>query len=356
MKIFKNEIKIKVHIAVLLLRTLLANILSCSPKTDKLRGVSPIAISDETSITVSNLDSIGDGELLSEAITGDNDEIEDGSDTESETFDTATQELSDIYTTKKIYVDFTAPYATYSIINDGYAVLYKVDRGKVANYKNKTVAVNAGHGTKGGANVKTFSHPDFSPKYTGGSTAAGSVLSAAVSAGMTFENGMTEANANLVIAYALKDKLLADGYSVLMIREDDDCRLDNIARTVIANENADAHIAIHFDSTNTDKGIFYIVPYNDARYLNMEPLKSNVQNIKKLGDSVISAFREMGEKIWKDKGTLQGDLTQLSFSTNASIDIELGDRKTVLTMEKAETFAEGIKRGVDKYFGFESVN
>ena len=336
MKIFKNEIKIKVHIVVLLLITLLANILSCSPKTDKLRGVSPIAISDETSIT-------------------DDYKIGDNSDDESDSSDT-TDDTSETYTTKKTYIDFTAPYATYSIINDGYAVLYKVDRGKVANYKNKTVAVNAGHGTKGGANVKTFSHPDFSPKYTGGSTAAGSVLSAAVSAGMTFENGMTEANANLVIAYALKDKLLADGYSVLMIREDDDCRLDNIARTVIANENADAHIAIHFDSTNTDKGIFYIVPYNDERYLNMEPLKSNVQNIKKLGDSVISAFREMGEKIWKDKGTLQGDLTQLSFSTNASMDIELGDRKTVLTMEKAETFAEGIKRGVDKYFGFESVN
>lgn len=326
----------KVYIVVFAMVALLANILSCSPKTDKLRGVSPIAISDETSIT-------------------DDYKIGDNSDDESDSSDT-TDDTSETYTTKKIYIDFAAPYATYSIINDGYAVLYKVDRGKVANYKNKTVAVNAGHGTKGGANVKTFSHPDFSPKYTGGSTAAGSVLSAAVSAGMTFENGMTEANANLVIAYALKDKLLADGYSVLMIREDDDCRLDNIARTVIANENADAHIAIHFDSTNTDKGIFYIVPYNDARYLNMEPLKSNVQNIKKLGDSVISAFREMGEKIWKDKGTLQGDLTQLSFSTNASIDIELGDRKTVLTMEKAETFAEGIKRGVDKYFGFESVN
>ena len=163
---------------------------------------------------------------------------------------------------------------------------------------------------------------------------------------------MTEANANLVVAYELKDKLLAAGYSVLMIRENDDARLDNIARTVIANENADAHIAIHFDSTDNDKGIFYITPYNDASYLNMEPVKSNANNIRLLGKSIIDAFREMGEKIWKDKGTLQGDLTQISFSTNASVDIELGDRKTELTKEKAETFAEGIKRGIDKYFGY----
>lgn len=257
------------------------------------------------------------------------------------------------WTTEKIYVDFTAPYATYSIINNGYAVLYKLKKNETTNYKNKTIAVNAGHGTKGGATIKTFAHPDFSPKVTGGANAEGSILAAAVSSGMTFINGMTEANANLVVAYALKDKLLDAGYSVLMIRENDDCRLDNIARTVIANENSDAHISIHFDSTSSDKGIFYIVPYNNQNYLNMEPLKSNAKNIKALGNSVIKAFKEMGEKVWKDSGTLQGDLTQLSFSTNASIDIELGDRKTELTKEKAETFAEGIKRGIDLYFEVE---
>ena len=347
MRIFSQYKIKKVYCVVIAIVALLANMLSCTVKHDSLSSVTGIKISDEIVENTS--------EVLSEVANNDDNEISDNSDAESDSSD-ITDDTSETYTAKKIYIDFSAPYATYSIINDGYAVLYKIDKKKVTNYKNKTIAVNAGHGTKGGANIKTFSHPDFSPKYTGGSTAAGSVLSAAVSVGMTFLNGMTEANANLVIAYALKDKLLADGYSVLMIREDDDCRLDNIARTVIANENADAHIAIHFDSTETDKGIFYIVPYNDERYLNMEPLKSNVQNIKGLGDSVISAFREMGEKIWKDKGTLQGDLTQLSFSTNASIDIELGDRKTVLTMEKAETFAEGIKRGVDKYFGFDSLN
>ena len=340
----KKYIKSKYSAKILILSILIVSICSCTPKTDQLSKITPVEISDEieesahdnsseTNLddTATDIDKVTESsELVLAAIPGDN--------------------LT--YTTKKIYIDFTSRYATYSIINDGYATLYKIDKTKTTNFKNKTIAVNAGHGTKGGATIKTFSHPDFSPKLTGGSTAAGSVLSSAVSSGMTFENGMTEANANLVVAYALKDKLLESGYSVLMIRENDDCRLDNIARTVIANENADAHIAIHFDSTNTDKGIFYITPYNDARYLSMEPVKSNAKNIKELGDSVISAFRDMGEKIWKDKGILQGDLTQISFSTNASIDIELGDRKTELTIEKAETFAEGIKRGVDKYFGY----
>ena len=250
---------------------------------------------------------------------------------------------------KKIYVDFKAPYATYSIINDDSATLYKLKRNKVDNYKNKTVAINAGHGTKGGEKIKTFSHPDFTPKVAGGSTAKGEILSAAVSLGTTFLNKMTEAEGNLLVANELKNKLLDDGYNVLMIRENDDCRLDNIARTVIANVNADIHIAIHFDSTDYNKGIFYIAPYSDKNYLNMEPLKSNIDNIKLLGDSVISAYKSIGEKIW-NKGILGGDLTQLSYSTNPSIDIELGDRKTNLTEEKINKLAEGLKNGIELFF------
>ena len=331
--ISKNKIN-RIYIVAVIFIALLINLLSCSSRKDKFNDITRIEIDDEQANYTSD-DAVDATSAETSAITSET-MVEVGTD--------------DKYTTEKIYIDFSAPYATYSIINDGYAVLYKLDKNKVSNYKNKTVAVNAGHGTKGGANIKTFAHPDFSPKYTGGSNAAGSILSSAVTSGMTFENGMTEANANLAIAYVLKDKLLDAGYSVLMIRENDDCRLDNIARTVIANTYSDAHIAIHFDSTNSDKGIFYIVPYNDERYLNMEPLKSNVKNIKNLGDSVIAAFREMGEKIWKDKGIMQGDLTQLSYSTNASIDIELGDRGTVVTAEKADTLAEGIKIGIEKYF------
>lgn len=326
----KDYKKTKQILVIFIVSMLATNLYSCSKQESAFSNIEPIEITDETYETMGD-DGINEATEIDFASEG-------------------KVEPDEKYFTEKVYIDFSAPYATYSIINDGYAVLYKLDKNKVSNYKNKTVAVNAGHGTKGGANIKTFAHPDFSPKYTGGSNAAGSILSSAVTSGMTFENGMTEANANLAIAYVLKDKLLDAGYSVLMIRENDDCRLDNIARTVIANTYSDAHIAIHFDSTNSDKGIFYIVPYNDERYLNMEPLKSNVKNIKNLGDSVIAAFREMGEKIWKDKGIMQGDLTQLSYSTNASIDIELGDRKTILTTEKAATFAEGIKRGIDIYF------
>ena len=43
---------------------------------------------------------------------------------------------------------------------------------------------------------------------------------------------------------------------MLMIRESSDVQLDNVARTVLANNRADCHIALHWDSTSSDKGAF----------------------------------------------------------------------------------------------------
>ena len=130
-------------------------------------------------------------------------------------------------------------YAAFAKITSGSAVLYKSDR---ADRKNITVCVNAGHGTKGGSAVKTQCHPDGSPKVTGGTTGAGAVTAAAVSGGMTFSDGTPESRVTLSMARILKEKLLAKGYDVLMIRESDDVQLDNIARTVIANNASDCHI------------------------------------------------------------------------------------------------------------------
>ena len=49
------------------------------------------------------------------------------------------------------------------------------------------------------------------------------------------------------MAQILKDKLLAAGYDVLMVRDVSDVQLDNVARTVICNNAADCHIALHWD-------------------------------------------------------------------------------------------------------------
>ncbi len=154
----------------------------------------------------------------------------------------------------------------------------------------------------------------------------------------------------VALARILKEKLLAKGYDVLMIREGDDVQLDNIARTVIANNASDCHIALHWDSTESDKGAFYMsVPSNES-YRNMEPVKSHWQEHNALGESLIGGLKSAGVKIFSS-GSMEMDLTQTSFSTVPSIDIELGDKVSDHSEGTLSNLADGLAAGVDQFFG-----
>ena len=238
-------------------------------------------------------------------------------------------------------------YAEFSKINSGAAVLYKSD---AANRKGITVCVNAGHGTKGGSSVTTLCHPDGTAKVTGGSTAAGATRATAVSGGMTFADGTPEPKVTLAMALKFKARLLAAGYDVLMIRESDDVQLDNIARTVIANNAADCHIALHWDSTTSDKGAFYMSVPSTSSYRSMEPVKSHWQEHNALGECLIGGLKNAGVKIFSG-GSMEMDLTQTSYSTVPSIDIELGDKVSDYSDGKLETIADGLLAGVNAFFG-----
>lgn len=256
-----------------------------------------------------------------------------------------TQAQSQVNDGAEIGLNPSWKYADFSKINSGKAKMYKAS----GNRKNKVVCVNAGHGTSGGSSVKTLSHPDSTPKVTGGTTAAGQVTSIAVSGGMTFADGTSEASVTLAMAKVLKNELLSRGYDVLMIRESDDVQLDNIARTVIANNNADCHLALHWDSTSSNKGAFYMSVPNVASYRAMEPVASNWQKHHRLGDSVISGLRGVGTKIFSN-GSLEMDLTQTSYSTIPSIDIELGDKASSHDESVLKNHAKGIADGLDAFF------
>lgn len=256
-----------------------------------------------------------------------------------------TQAQSQVSDGAEIGLNPSWKYADFSKINSGKAKMYKAS----GNRKNKVVCVNAGHGTSGGSSVKTLSHPDSTPKVTGGTTAAGQVTSIAVSGGMTFADGTSEASVTLAMAKVLKNELLSRGYDVLMIRESDDVQLDNIARTVIANNNADCHLALHWDSTSSNKGAFYMSVPNVASYRAMEPVASNWQKHHRLGDSVISGLRGVGTKIFSN-GSLEMDLTQTSYSTIPSIDIELGDKASSHDESVLKNHAKGIADGLDAFF------
>ncbi|WP_337955635.1 N-acetylmuramoyl-L-alanine amidase, partial [Clostridium sp. AF02-29] len=224
----------------------------------------------------------------------------------------------------QVGMDSNWKYAGMSAINSGHAVFY---HNGTSNRKNKVVAVNAGHGTAGGSKVKTFCHPDKTAKVTGGTTGAGATKAVAVSGGMTFADGTAESTVTLRMAQIFRDKLLAVGYDVLMIRDGSDVQLDNVARTVMANNKADCHIALHWDSTKTDKGAFYMSVPNNAAYRTMEPVASNWESHNKLGSALVGGLKQNGVKIFSS-GSMEMDLTQTSYSTVPSIDIELGDGKS----------------------------
>ena len=238
-------------------------------------------------------------------------------------------------------------YAGNAKITSGKAVLY---RAEGSNRKNKVVCVNAGHGTKGGSSVKTQCHPDGTPKVTGGTTGAGATTAVAVSGGMQFADGTAEPKVTLAMAKMLKEKLLARGYDVLMIRESDDVQLDNVARTVLANNMADCHIALHWDSTTSNKGAFYMSVPNVSSYRGMEPVASHWQEHHALGDSLISGLKGAGVKIFSN-GKMEMDLTQTSYSTVPSIDIELGDKASDHSASTLDNLGTGLADGVDQFFG-----
>ena len=178
-----------------------------------------------------------------------------------------------------IYMNTTWEYADHSAISDGYAVLYKA----AGERKNIIVGVNAGHGTAGGSSVRTLCHPDGSPKSTGGSTAAGATTATAVSGGMTFYDGTPESEVTFRMAQILRDRLLSQGYDVLMVRDNADVQLDNVARTVICNNVADCHISLHWDGDGLsyDKGCFYIAVPDAIK--DMEPVATHWQQHNALG-------------------------------------------------------------------------
>ena len=244
-----------------------------------------------------------------------------------------------------ISLDDTWQYADHSAIHTGAAVLYRA----AENRKDIIIGVNAGHGTSGGSSVKTLCHPDGSAKTTGGSTGAGATRAAAVSGGMTFQDGTPEKSVTLRMAQIFRDRLLAAGYDVLMLRDGDDVQLDNVARTVICNNVADCHIALHWDGDGLsyDKGCFYIsVP--DA-LKGMEPVASHWQQHDALGAALIAGLQNQGAAIYKN-GQMSIDLTQTSYSTIPSVDMELGNACSDHSDEALSRLADGLTEGVNGYF------
>ena len=96
-------------------------------------------------------------------------------------------------------------------------------------------------------------------------------------------------------------------------------------------------------------GAFFIsVPENES-YRSMEPVASHWEEHNALGQALIERMEEEGVPIYSS-GSMAIDLTQTSYSTIPSVDLEVGDRGSSTSDETLETIASGIAAGVSSYF------
>ena len=84
----------------------------------------------------------------------------------------------------------------------------------------------------------------------------------------------------------------------------------------------------------------------------MEPVASHWEKNEKLGQALIDGLRDNGTKIYS-RGSMDIDLTQTSYSTIPSVDIELGDKESPHDEDACDTYAEGLLAGINQYYGFE---
>ena len=168
--------------------------------------------------------------------------------------------------------------------------------------------------------------------------------SPSVSPGWINVHKYTEANYVLLLARILKDKLIKAGFHVLMLRDSEDCRLDNIARTIIANYNADCHIALHLDSTSRNKGVFCVLMNEKMKYV-----KKNYFLYNMLNKCMITSFINNHEKIYNN-GIYHKNLTQANYSSIPFCCIELGDHVTIWDVYHIENVCNAIANGFINYF------
>ena len=107
------------------------------------------------------------------------------------------------------------------------------------------------------------------------------------------------------------------------------------------------HIALHYDSTSSNKGAFYISVPNNNKYRSMYPVSKNWKKHNNLGKNLVNGMRSAGVKIY-GSGSMAIDLTQTSYSTIPSVDLEVGDKRSDHSSKTLKKIAIGIGKGLNK--------
>lgn len=168
--------------------------------------------------------------------------------------------------------------------------------------------------------------------------------------------GVPEYQLNLDIALMVRDALQAEGYNVIMTREDNDTAISNKERACLANDaGADISVRIHANGSedSSTNGALVLVGSAQNPYVG-----SLYEESKRLGNNVLDAYCESTGM--KNLGIQDNDtMTGINWSQIPVIILEMGfmsneqDDRNMQDASYQKNMVEGIVRGINDYFDLE---